>query len=70
MPESLLVSPQKSLIHKDAYTRFAKKNDNQIHVDNLPKKSKSLTISDTQGSETPSKVDSIIFFLKRFMDQF
>nr|XP_043628491.1 embryogenesis-associated protein EMB8-like [Erigeron canadensis] len=66
MPETLLVSPQRSLSSKDPYTWFVKKTDNLIHVDNSSKKAK----TDTQESETPSKIDSIIFFLKRFMDQF
>lgn len=74
MPDSLLIRPQKSLIDKDSYVDYVKKTDNQIHVDNLPKKSKIFseeTISlDTQGSVTPSISDHIVFFLKRFMDQF
>ncbi|XP_071736856.1 embryogenesis-associated protein EMB8-like [Rutidosis leptorrhynchoides] len=70
MPESLRVSPQKSLIDKDSNIRYVKKTDNLIHVDNLPQMTKILTKSDAQGSKTPSRIDGIIFFLKRFMDQF
>ncbi|XP_076947454.1 embryogenesis-associated protein EMB8-like [Bidens hawaiensis] len=62
MPDSLLLGPRKSLTDKDPNVSFAKKTDNQIHVDNLPKVSK--------VSETHTTFDSITIFLKRFMDQF
>ncbi|KAI3805150.1 hypothetical protein L1987_27253 [Smallanthus sonchifolius] len=68
MPNSLLVGPKKSLSDKDSYVGFVKKTDNQIHLDNLPKMGKIFV--EAQGFETLSRIDSILFFLKRFMDQF
>ncbi|KAI3755187.1 hypothetical protein L1987_54982 [Smallanthus sonchifolius] len=68
MPKSLLAGPQKSLSDKDPHVGFVKKTDNQIHLDNLPKMGKIFV--EAQGSETLSRIDSILFFLKRFMDQF
>nr|GEW62320.1 embryogenesis-associated protein EMB8-like [Tanacetum cinerariifolium] len=65
MPDSMLISPQKSLVNKDPYIGYVKKTENQIHVDNLPKMTKKSKITDAQGSETSSRIDSIIFFLKR-----
>ncbi|PWA46922.1 AB hydrolase 4 family, Serine aminopeptidase, S33 [Artemisia annua] len=65
MPDSMLIRPQKSLVNKDPYIGYVKKTENQIHVDNLTKMTKILKITDAQGSETSSRVDSIIFFLKR-----
>lgn len=74
MPDSLLVGPQKLLIDKDPYIGFVKRRDNQIHVDNIPKNTNMFveekTISDTGESRASVKLDGVIFFLKRFMDQF
>ncbi|KAK9077068.1 hypothetical protein SSX86_005403 [Deinandra increscens subsp. villosa] len=68
MPNSLLVRPQKSLTDKDSYAGFVKKTDKQIDLDTLPKMPKIFV--EAQGSDTHSRIDSIIFFLRRFMDQF
>ncbi|KAI3702167.1 hypothetical protein L6452_27893 [Arctium lappa] len=68
MPNSVLqASPQKSLIYKDPYIGLVKKTDNMIHVDNLTEKTTSFMEGKTQGS---SRIEGIIFFLRRFMDQF
>ncbi|KAI7745959.1 hypothetical protein M8C21_029266 [Ambrosia artemisiifolia] len=68
MPDSLQVMPQKPVTNNDSYASFVKKTNNQIHLDNTPKMNK--ISMEEQGSETVSTVDSIMFFLKRFMDQF
>lgn len=68
MPKSLLVEPQKSITDKDPYLSFVKKTGNLIDLGNLPKTSKIFV--EAQGSETRSNMERIIFFLKRFMDQF
>nr|GEZ83065.1 embryogenesis-associated protein EMB8-like [Tanacetum cinerariifolium] len=54
MPASMLIRPQKSLVDKDPYIGYV----------NLLKKTMILKITDAQGSETSSRIDSIIFFLK------
>lgn len=74
MPDSLLVSPQKSLFDKDPYIGFDKRRDNKIHVDDLAKHTNKFveekTISDAQEFQASSRLDSVIYILKRFMDQF
>ncbi|KAD4179461.1 hypothetical protein R6Q59_022988 [Mikania micrantha] len=61
MPDYLLVGPQKSLTDKDPYVK-------KIHLDSLPKMAKIFV--EAKGSEIRSRIDSMIFFLRRFMDQF
>ncbi|CAI9304378.1 unnamed protein product [Lactuca saligna] len=79
MPDSLLAGPQKSLTDKDPYIHSVKKTENQIHhVDNkLLQRNKifmerKIVSSDAaKGFEAnSSSIDSFIFILKRFTDQF
>ncbi|KAJ9552370.1 hypothetical protein OSB04_016415 [Centaurea solstitialis] len=62
--------PQKSLVDKIPYIDLVRKSDNMIHVAKLTDKTTSSMEGKTQRSTYPSRMDGIIFFLKRFMDQF
>ncbi|KVH88550.1 putative AB-hydrolase YheT [Cynara cardunculus var. scolymus] len=62
--------PQTSLFYKVPYIGLLKKTDNKIHVDNLMEKSTNFMEEKTQGSSYPSRINSLVTFLKRFMDQF